>query len=114
MSSVGVRIWIVNYIFFITYLPLWWRVAARKGQGLTWMAGCILPLTKEEKILLCNMEQDIEQLLVLAEENRWCGIVVSEERGEISVTVQDGDIYPNLDANSFKRKHYQKFIKINK
>ncbi len=95
---------------FIPYSPLHDGAVLLEGTRLTY-AGCILPLTKREDIAMQYGTRH-RAAIGITEETDAVAIVVSEERGEISVTV-GGDIYPNLDANSLKET-LSEIIKINK
>ena len=81
-----------------------------EGTRLTY-AGCILPLTKREDIAQQYGTRH-RAAIGITEETDAVVIVVSEERGEISVT-EGGNIIPNLDANAL-RETLSKLIKINK
>ena len=81
-----------------------------EGSRLTY-AGCILPLTKREDIAQQYGTRH-RAAIGITEETDAVAIVVSEERGEISVT-EGGNIIPNLDANAL-RETLSKLIKIKK
>ncbi len=95
---------------FIPYSPLHDGAVILEGTRLTF-AGCILPLTKREDIAQQYGTRH-RAAIGITEETDAVVIVVSEERGEISVTV-GGNIIPNLDANSLKET-LGDIIKINK
>ncbi len=95
---------------FIPYSPLHDGAVILEGTRLTY-AGCILPLTKREDI--AQQYGTIHRAAIgITEETDAVAIVVSEERGEISVSV-GGQIIPNLDANALKET-LGEIIKINK
>ena len=95
---------------FIPYSPLHDGAVLLEGTRLTY-AGCILPLTKREDIAQQYGTRH-RAAIGITEETDAVAIVVSEERGEISVT-EGGNIIPNLDANGL-RETLSKLIKINK
>ena len=95
---------------FIPYSPLHDGAVLLEGSRLTY-AGCILPLTKREDIAQQYGTRH-RAAIGITEETDAVVIVVSEERGEISVT-EGGNIIPNLDANAL-RETLSKLIKINK
>ena len=95
---------------FIPYSPLHDGAVILEGTRLTY-AGCILPLTKREDIAQQYGTRH-RAAIGITEETDAVAIVVSEERGEISVSV-GGQIIPNLDANALKET-LGEIIKINK
>lgn len=95
---------------FIPYSPLHDGAVLLEGTRLTY-AGCILPLTKREDIAQQYGTRH-RAAIGITEETDAVAIVVSEERGEISVTV-GGNIIPNLDANTLKET-LGEIIKIKK
>lgn len=95
---------------FIPYSPLHDGAVLLEGTRLTY-AGCILPLTKREDIAQQYGTRH-RAAIGITEETDAVAIVVSEERGEISVTV-GGNIIPNLDANTLKET-LSEIIKIKK
>lgn len=95
---------------FIPYSPLHDGAVILEGTRLTY-AGCILPLTKREDIAQQYGTRH-RAAIGITEETDAVAIVVSEERGEISVSV-GGQIIPNLDANALKETLVE-IIKINK
>lgn len=95
---------------FIPYSPLHDGAVLLEGTRLTY-AGCILPLTKREDIAQQYGTRH-RAAIGITEETDAVAIVVSEERGEISVTV-GGKIIPNLDANTLKET-LGEIIKIKK
>ncbi|MDE7168767.1 MAG: diadenylate cyclase CdaA [Mucispirillum sp.] len=84
---------------FIPYSPLHDGAVLLVDSRLTY-AGCILPLTKRDDI---NQQYGTRHRAAIGvtEETDAVAIVVSEERGEISIAV-GGKIIPNLDANMLK------------
>ncbi len=95
---------------FIPYSPLHDGAVLLKDSKLTY-AACILPLTKREDISQQYGTRH-RAAIGITEETDAIAIVVSEERGEISIT-EGGRIIPNLDANGL-RETLSKLIKINK
>ena len=95
---------------FIPYSPLHDGAVLLEGTRLTY-AGCILPLTKREDIAQQYGTRH-RAAIGITEETDAVAIVVSEERGEISVSV-GGKIIPNLDANTLKET-LGEIIKIKK
>ena len=95
---------------FIPYSPLHDGAVLLEGSRLTY-AGCILPLTKREDIAQQYGTRH-RAAIGITEETDAVAIVVSEERGEISVT-EGGNIIPNLDANAL-RETLSKLIKLKK
>lgn len=95
---------------FIPYSPLHDGAVLLEGTRLTY-AGCILPLTKREDIAQQYGTRH-RAAIGITEETDAVAIVVSEERGEISVSV-GGKIIPNLDANILKET-LGEIIKIKK
>lgn len=95
---------------FIPYSPLHDGAVLLEGIRLTY-AGCILPLTKREDIAQQYGTRH-RAAIGITEETDAVAIVVSEERGEISVSV-GGKIIPNLDANTLKET-LGEIIKIKK
>ena len=70
-------------------------------QGRVSAAGCFLPLTRED-----NLVQDWgtrhRAAIGISEETDAVVIVVSEERGEVSI-VYDGKVFPSLEKEDIKR-----------
>lgn len=95
---------------FIPYSPLHDGAVLLEGTRLTY-AGCILPLTKREDIAQQYGTRH-RAAIGITEETDAVAIVISEERGEISVSV-GGKIIPNLDANTLKET-LGEIIKIKK
>ena len=95
---------------FIPHSPLHDGAVILEGTRLTY-ASCILPLTKREDIAQQYGTRH-RAAIGITEETDAVVIVVSEERGEISVAVS-GDIIPNLDAESL-RETLSGIFKINK
>ena len=84
---------------FIPHSPLHDGAVILEGSRLTY-ASCILPLTKREDIAQQYGTRH-RAAIGITEETDAVVIVVSEERGEISVAV-GGEILPNLDAESLR------------
>ena len=84
---------------FIPYSPLHDGAVLINGNRLTY-AGCILPLTKREDIPQ-NFGTRHRAAIGISEETDAVVIVVSEERGSISV-VSNGIITSELDADSLQ------------
>ena len=93
---------------FMPYTPLHDGAVIVNGSRIEY-AGAILPLTKRADI---NSQYGTRHraAIGITEETDAVVIVVSEERGEISLVV-GGTIYPNLDGQSLK-EHLSNIFKI--
>lgn len=95
---------------FIPYSPLHDGAVILDGSRISY-AGCILPLTKRDDIAQQYGTRH-RAAIGITEETDAVVIVVSEERGEISLAVE-GNIIPNLDA-SMLRNRLSSIFKIKK
>lgn len=93
---------------FIPYSPLHDGAIIVNGSRIEY-AGAILPLTKREDIS-SQYGTRHRAAIGITEETDAVVVVISEERGEISLVV-GGNIYPNLDGPSLK-EHLSDIFKI--
>lgn len=95
---------------FIPYSPLHDGAVIIVGGRIT-NAGCVLPLTDKEDLPSYYGTRH-RAAIGITEETDAVAIIVSEERGSIGIAY-NGEITPNLDANSLTEK-LEEIFNINK